>query len=114
MPKKGPLHTVSIILKHIMSSAAESEVGANFVNAIEDVPIRIILEELGYVQRPKLMETNNSLTRSNKDDPKPWTCISFGSEIDSNKGSSAFIGAQAMVTLVTILPNTIPLPIIKR
>jgi hypothetical protein len=44
----GPILCLSSILKHVMSSAAESEVGSIFNNAKEAAPLRVMLEEMGH------------------------------------------------------------------
>jgi hypothetical protein len=44
----GEILVVSKVLKHVMSSAAEAEVGAVFINAKEGDVLRTILEELGH------------------------------------------------------------------
>jgi hypothetical protein len=59
-PNNGPLHTTSHILRNVMASAAESEVGALFVNSQEAIPIRYALEELGHPQPPTPAQTDNS------------------------------------------------------
>ena len=59
-PLNGPIHTVCHILNNIMASAAESEVGALFVNAQDIVPIRTTLIELGHPQPPTPIQTDNS------------------------------------------------------
>jgi hypothetical protein len=43
-----------------MSSAAEREVGALFLNCKEGVSIRITLEEMGHPQPPTPVQVNNS------------------------------------------------------
>ncbi len=43
-----------------MASAAESEVGALFVNSQEAIPLRYALEELGHPQPPTPVQTDNS------------------------------------------------------
>jgi hypothetical protein len=43
-----------------MSSAAEEEIGAVFLNAKEGTFLRNTLEELGHPQPPKPMETENT------------------------------------------------------
>jgi hypothetical protein len=43
-----------------MSSAAEAEIGAVFINAKEGAVLRTTLEELGHPQPPTPMETNNT------------------------------------------------------
>ena len=60
----GPLLTVSTILKHVMSSAAEAEVGGCYVKCRKALPIRVTLEELGHKQGPTSIMTDNS-TASN-------------------------------------------------
>jgi hypothetical protein len=43
-----------------MSSAAEAEVGALFMNAKALIPLRITCEELGHIQLPTPMRTDNN------------------------------------------------------
>ena len=52
--------TIAKILKAVMSSAAEAEVGALFINAREVIPIRQTLEEMGHKQPPTPMQTDNT------------------------------------------------------
>jgi hypothetical protein len=52
-PKKltnGSILIISTVLKHVMSSAAEEEIGAVFFNAKEGTVLCTTLEELGYPQ----------------------------------------------------------------
>jgi hypothetical protein len=51
---------ISSIIEHVMSSAAEAEVGSIFSNAKEAAPLRVILEEMGHRQPPTPMQTDNS------------------------------------------------------
>jgi hypothetical protein len=51
---------VSKVLKHVMSSAAEAEIVAVFINAKEGAVLRPTLEELGHKQTPMPMETDNT------------------------------------------------------
>jgi hypothetical protein len=44
----GPLLCLSSIMKHVMSSAAEAEVGCIFNNAKEAAPLQVMLEEMGH------------------------------------------------------------------
>jgi hypothetical protein len=57
---KGAILIVSKVLKHIMSSAAEAEIGAVFINAKEGAVLRTTLEELGHTQPPTPMETDST------------------------------------------------------
>jgi hypothetical protein len=56
----GAILIVSKVLKHVMSSAAEAEIGAVFLNAKEVAVLRTTLEELGHKQPPTPMETDNT------------------------------------------------------
>jgi hypothetical protein len=56
----GAILIVSKVLKHVMSSAAEAEIGAVFINAKEGDVLRTTLEELGHNQPPIPMETENT------------------------------------------------------
>eukprot|EP00956_Cyclotella_meneghiniana_P010727 scaffold15031_cov47-Cyclotella_meneghiniana.AAC.1 len=56
----GALHTEYGIIKAVMSSAAEAELGGLFINAKKAVPIRRTLEELGHKQPPTPIQTDNS------------------------------------------------------
>jgi hypothetical protein len=51
---------VSQIIKAVMSSAAEAELGALYINAREAVPARKTLEEMGHKQPRTPMQTDNS------------------------------------------------------
>jgi hypothetical protein len=52
----GAILIISKVLKHVMSSAAEAEIGAIFINAKEGAT----LEELGHKKPPTPMETDNT------------------------------------------------------
>ena len=59
-PALGPIRTECRILKHVVASAAESEVGGLFHNGQTAVPLRITLHELGFTQPPTPIKTDNS------------------------------------------------------
>jgi hypothetical protein len=48
----GAVFIISKVLKHIMSSAAEAEIGAVYINAKKGAVLRTTLEELGHPQHP--------------------------------------------------------------
>jgi hypothetical protein len=66
--KKSPEHNtlngyilnVAAIIKNVVASAAESEVGACFHNAQSGAPLRVTLTELGHTQPPTPLQTDNS------------------------------------------------------
>jgi hypothetical protein len=56
----GAILIISKVLKHVMSSPAEAEIGAVFINAKEGAVLRTTLEEVGHPQPPTPMETDNT------------------------------------------------------
>ena len=56
----GAILNLAKIIKAVMSSAAEAELGGLFLNAKAAVPIRTTLEELGHKQPPTPVQTDNS------------------------------------------------------
>jgi len=59
-PNNGAIHNVAEIIKAVMSSAAEAETGALYINARKAVEERNILEELGHKQPPTPIQIDNS------------------------------------------------------
>ena len=57
----GPILVLAKIIKHVMSSACEAEVGALFMNAQQAVPIRNCLINLGHPQPPTPLITDSSI-----------------------------------------------------
>ena len=55
----GPIHILSTILRNVMASAAEAELGALFENAKEAAPMRIALIELGHPQPATPIQVDN-------------------------------------------------------
>jgi hypothetical protein len=51
-PNNGPIHNKASIIKAVMSSAAEAEIGSLHGNARKGVEERNILEEMGHPQPP--------------------------------------------------------------
>ena len=56
----GAVLTIAQIIKAIMSSAAEAELGALYINCREAIPARQLLEEMGHKQPPTPMQTDNT------------------------------------------------------
>ena len=59
-PNNGAILNIAQIIKGVMSSAAEAELGALYINAREAVYIRLILERMGHPQLPTPVQTDNS------------------------------------------------------
>jgi hypothetical protein len=51
---------IRMILKHVMSSAAEAAIGSVFINAKETTVLRATLEEMGHPQPPTPLQTDNT------------------------------------------------------
>jgi hypothetical protein len=56
----GAVHILCHIMREVLSSAAEAELGALFHNGKEACPLRIALEEMGHPQPATPMATDNS------------------------------------------------------
>ncbi len=59
-PNNGAILTIAQIIKAVMSSAAEAEVSALYINCREAVPARQTLEFLGHPQPPTPIQTDNT------------------------------------------------------
>jgi hypothetical protein len=60
-PNNGAILNIAHIIKHVMSSAMEAELGAIYIMAREAVYIRIILEEMGHKQPRTPIQTDNAM-----------------------------------------------------
>ena len=56
----GPVLTVAQIIKFVLSSAAEAEMGALYDTAKELVPMHLTLEEMGWKQPITPIQTDNT------------------------------------------------------
>ena len=56
----GAIHNLCQIIKTVMSSAGEAEIGATFLNAKDALPICTNPEELGHPQPPTPMQVDNT------------------------------------------------------
>ena len=59
-PNNGAVLNIAQIIKTVVSSAAEAEVHAAFINAKEAVPMRTTLWEMGHPQPPTPMQIDNT------------------------------------------------------
>eukprot|EP00957_Ditylum_brightwellii_P204011 15337211-Ditylum_brightwellii.AAC.1 len=59
-PPNGPVHTVCEVIQNVMSSAAEAEIGALYVNTRKGEESRLALEEMGHPQPPTPVMMDNS------------------------------------------------------
>ena len=72
-PDNGAILTVAQVIKAVMSSAAEAELGGLYINCREAVYIRNILHEMGWKQPRTPVQTDNSTADGIINKPKPWT-----------------------------------------
>jgi hypothetical protein len=56
----GSILNMASVIKNMVASAAESEVGACFQKGQSGDPLRVALAELGHIQPPKPLRTDNS------------------------------------------------------
>jgi hypothetical protein len=56
----GSILNVASVIKNVVASAAESEVGAYFQNSQSGAPLRVNLTELGHIQPATPLRTDNS------------------------------------------------------
>jgi hypothetical protein len=56
----GSIINVASVIKNVVASVAESEVGARFHNAQSGAPLQVTLTELGHIQPPTPLGTDNS------------------------------------------------------
>ena len=59
-PHNGPIYVLSRILKNVMGSAAEVEIGLTYVCAQEGLPIRQMLLDMGHPQPPTPIQVDNT------------------------------------------------------
>ena len=59
-PNNGSVLTIAKIIKVVISSAVEAELGALFINFKEDTPALLALEEMVHTQPPTPMQTYNT------------------------------------------------------
>ena len=57
----GAVLNIAHIIKHVMSSATETELAALYIMTREAVYIRIILEKMCHKQSPTPLQTDNSM-----------------------------------------------------
>ena len=60
----GAILNIAHLIKNVMSSATEAELGALYIMAREAVYIRIVLEELGHKQPPTPLQTDNAMANA--------------------------------------------------
>jgi hypothetical protein len=97
----GAVLNLAQLIKAVMSSAVEAELGALYINAREAIPQCQTLAETGHKQPPNPMQTDNSTalgvvnkTTYSPNTQKPWACNSTGLDAARPNASSVFSGTQ--------------------
>ena len=57
----GAVLNIAKIMKNVMTSAAEAEIGALYLNSRQAIPARRLLEEMGHKQPPTPIQTDNTI-----------------------------------------------------
>ena len=113
-PNNGAILTIATIIKAVMSSAAEAELGAIFLNAKEAVYLRQILTELGHPQPRTPIQMDNSTAEgviNNKIQPKRTKAMDMRFHWLRNReaqGQFRIYWGPGRPTSRTTLPTTTP------
>ena len=59
-PNNGAILNIAQIIKNVMTSAADAEIGALYINTRQAIPARYQLEEMGHKQPPTPVQTDNT------------------------------------------------------
>jgi hypothetical protein len=109
----GSILNVASVIKNVVASAAESEVGACFHNSQSGSPLRVTLTELGHIQPPTPLRTDNStafgiLNETNKQKRSKAMNMRFHWLTDRVRQKKlTFIGAQDVKISAMITRNII-------
>jgi hypothetical protein len=108
----GPILSISQIMKFVMSSAAEAELGALYTTAKETVPLQQTLIKMGWPQPRTPIQTDNStaigITNLTIVPQKtnPWISAYGGSAAESLNNSFATTGIRVVTTGQTTTRST--------
>ena len=59
-PNNGAVLNIAQIIKNVMNTAADAEVGALFINSRQAIPARNTVGDMGHKQPPTPMQTDNT------------------------------------------------------
>ena len=105
-PNNDAIHNTVQIIKHVMSSAMEAELRVLFINTKQATIMGWMLEEVGQMQPPTSIQTDNSAAygitnKSFPRQPKQWIHISTGWATMNNRNNSDFLVTKILITSTT-------------
>ena len=109
----GTIHVVYKIIKNVLGSAAEAEIGTCYINAHELLPIRVCAEEMGHPKPPTLLQVDNttSLGFANKNIKQEMTKAIdmrlYWIQDRKDQGQFTIYWSPVKTTLLVITENTI-------
>jgi hypothetical protein len=104
----GSILNVAAVIKNVVASTAESEVGACFHNAQSGAPLRVTLTELGHTQPPTPLRTDSFTAYDIVNET-----IKQRDQKQSAQNNSTFFGAQDVKISQIITQNIIQRNITK-
>ena len=116
----GAITDIAQMMKHVVSSAADAEIGALFINTRQAIPARMVAEEPGHPQSQTPVQTDNTIALrfANKNlQPKVTKSTNMktgGSETERHRINSDFTGHQGLPTMLIILQSIYVKPITER
>ncbi len=113
----GSIHAECSVLRNVMASAAEAEIGALYINSQTAEVFRTTLIEMGHPQPPTTIQTDNSTAygclRHCQLIHTPTACDSIEYATAFAKTISSSTGNPVTKTLVTTSPSITRRPTIK-
>ena len=94
----GAVYVLAKILKNVIGSAAETEIGAAYENAKEAIPVRNAAIDTGHPQPSTPMQVDNSMAVGfvnkiiKQKLSKPLTCVFTGFKTEKHKNNSKYTG----------------------
>jgi hypothetical protein len=109
----GSILNVASVIKNLVASPAESEVGACFHSAQSGAPLRVTLTRWAMHNPRRLSAPISPLhsaswtTQSHRNDQNQWTCDTIGWPTEFAKNNLMFIGDQDVKISAIITQNSI-------
>ena len=107
-PYNAPVHSIAQIIRNVMTSAFDAEIGALFVNSRQAISARQWLEKVGHLQPPTRIQSDNTtglrfVTKNLQPKPTKSTEMNYWLCATSKTGNSlSNTRSQVNATLVTL------------